>query len=210
MSREHILHKVRTAIGRSEGQEPAEPPAVLLKTPDVSLDERIAQFSAALENLSGLTHNVASVQEAGEVIAELTAGKSVVASNAPILRECGVTGLPGVETGFSDREALREACARADVGITGADYALADTGSVVTMASPDDARLISLLPPEHIAVVRKEKLLTCLDELFEVVPNPAVLSSSLVIITGSSRTADIEQILIKGVHGPRMIHVVLV
>ena len=101
-------------------------------------------------------------------------------------------------------------CAAADVGITSADYALADTGSLVMISSPREARLVSLLPPAHIAVVPRDRILTGLDELFSILPNPADVTSSMVLITGPSRTADIEQILVRGVHGPGQITVVVV
>ena len=210
MARDYILHKVRTAIGRSAGQRPSEPPPVLLKVPELDMERRIAMFSAALEELSGKAHLAGSADEARSRVASLIEGKSAVASNAPFLRECGVTDLAGVATGFTDEGRLREACAAAEVGITSADYALADTGSLVLLSSAEEARLVSLLPPIHIAVAPRDRLLTGLDELFTVLPNPAKLTSSMVIITGSSRTADIEQILVKGVPGPGMVHVVLV
>ena len=70
--------------------------------------------------------------------------------------------------------------------------------------------MISLLPPLHIAVVPVDRILTGLDELLTREPLPADRSSSMVLITGPSRTADIEQILVRGVHGPGEIHVVLV
>jgi L-lactate utilization protein LutC len=96
------------------------------------------------------------------------------------------------------------------VGITSADYALADTGTLVLLSSPEEARMISLLPPVHIAIVPQERVLTGLDELLTILPDPAAQSSSMVLITGPSRTADIEQILVRGVHGPGEIHVVVV
>ena len=133
-----------------------------------------------------------------------------MASNAPFLAECGITSLPGVRSGITDREQLRELCAAVDVGITSADYALADTGTLVLLASPQEARMISLLPPAHIAVVPRERILTGLDELFSLLPNPAESTSSMVLITGPSRTADIEQILVRGVHGPGLLSVVVV
>jgi L-lactate dehydrogenase complex protein LldG len=78
------------------------------------------------------------------------------------------------------------------------------------LSSPREARLISLLPPAHIAVVPRERILSGLDELFSILPKAAELTSSMVLITGPSRTADIEQILVRGVHGPGEITVVAV
>lgn len=210
MAREKILHKVRTALGRSAGQAPAPVPPVRIRIPEVPMEARIESFVAALEALNGKTLVASSMDEALQYAAGLTAGRHVVASNAPFLRECGVTALPGVRSGFYDKAELREACATADLGITSADYALADTGSLVMIASPREARLVSLLPPVHLAIVPRERLLTGLDELFTLLPQPAEQASSMVLITGPSRTADIEQILVRGVHGPGEIHVVIV
>ena len=78
------------------------------------------------------------------------------------------------------------------------------------IASPQEARLISLLPPAHLALVPKERILTGLDELFEILPDPMAQTSSLVLITGPSRTADIEQILVRGFHGPGQIMAIVV
>lgn len=210
MARDHILHKVRTAIGRSAGQPPLQPPLVLLRLPNGEVNDRMAMFTSALERLGGEVFLAPSVEDARGYAANLANGKRVVASNSAFLRECGITELVGVQSGIKDSDELRDACASAGLGITSADYALADTGSLVMLASPNEARLISLLPPMHLAIVPRTRVLTGLDELFTIIPDPSVLSSSMVLITGPSRTADIEQILVRGVHGPGEIHVVLV
>ena len=202
MSREHILHKVRTALGRSAGQPVAEAPPARIVVPQVDMEERITSMRTRIEALAGKTARAATPAEACAMVAEAIEGKTAVASNAPFLAECGITRIAGVASGITDREALRSACASADVGITSADYVLGDTGTLVMIASPHEARLVSLLPPAHIAVVPKERILTGLDELFSVLPEPASQTSSMVLITGPSRTADIEQILVRGVHGP--------
>ncbi|HLK68510.1 MAG TPA: lactate utilization protein [Bryobacteraceae bacterium] len=207
MSRDHILHRVRTAVGRSAGQPAADPPPVRIRIPSVDLESRIASMLARVEALAGKAYR--SDDPRGFVESAI-AGKTAVASNAPYLVECGITSLPGVRSGITDRAELRELCAKSDVGITCADYALADTGSLVMLSSPQEARMISLLPPAHIAVVPRERLLTGLDELFSILPRPAEQTSSMVLITGPSRTADIEQILVRGVHGPGQITVVVV
>jgi len=143
-------------------------------------------------------------------LGDILKDKTVVASNAPFLEKCGITQLPQVKGGFTDGPALRAACATADIGITSADYALAATGTFVMLASPQEARLISLLPPVHIAVFPRSRILANLDELLGVLPLPAEQTSSMVMITGPSRTADIEQILIRGVHGPGEVYAVIV
>jgi L-lactate dehydrogenase complex protein LldG len=210
MSREAILNTVRTALGRNGGQAIAEPPPVRLRVADVDSETRIASMLRAVEALGGKTRRAPGGEDARAYVSAVLAGKTAVASNAPFLRECGIVDLAGVQSGFTDEAALRAVCAVADVGITSADYALADTGSLVMLASPAEARLISLLPPAHIAVVPKERVLSGLDELLTILPLPAGQTSSMVLITGPSRTADIEQILVRGVHGPGEIHVVVV
>jgi L-lactate utilization protein LutC len=210
MSRESILHKVRTALGRSEGQEIGEPPAIYLpEPPSIPKETRIEMLRSRIEALAGKTHRASSVGEVRASVEAALAGRDAVASNAPFLIDCGVTGIPGVRTGFRDREELREVCAAVPVGITSADYALADTGTLVMLSSAAEARMISLLPPAHIAVVPAGSILTGLDELFASLPNPSEATSSMVLITGPSRTADIEQILVRGVHGPGEITVIV-
>jgi L-lactate dehydrogenase complex protein LldG len=210
MSREAILNKVRTALGRSAGQAIADPPPVRMRVAAVNMATRVASMLSAVEALAGKTCRAATAADVGAYVAGVLAGKTAVASNAPFLRECGILDLVGVQSAFTDAATLRARCATADVGITSADYALADTGTLVMLASPAEARLISLLPPVHIAVVPQARLLSGLDELFSILPFPAEQTSSMVLITGPSRTADIEQILVRGVHGPGEIHVVVV
>ena len=206
MSRDHILHRIRTALGRGAGQAVADPPPARIRIPQVSMEARVASM---LERVRALAGEAVESADPRAFVANAIAGKTAVASNAPYLAECGIAALPGVRSGITDREELRELCASADVGITSADYALADTGTLVLLASPREARMISLLPPAHIAVVPRERILTGLDELFSLLPNPSEASSSMVLITGPSRTADIEQILVRGVHGPGLLTVVV-
>lgn len=205
--RDRILSKVRSALGRSSGQAvPAAPPPRLV-SPTWSLEERIRRFS---EKFLGETFVAANGDEARDFVASKTEGLAVVASNSSVLRELGVSGLPNVQCGFVDRDELRSACIVAGVGITSASYAVADPGALVILAGAEEERLISLAPPRHIAVIPADRILSSLDELFTVVPDPALESSSMVLIGGPSRTGDIEMTLTLGVHGPREVYVVIV
>ena len=173
------------------------------------LQRKTEAFAANFQNLGGKTWRARTSGEVVAAISGLLEGRRAVASNAPFLCDCGVTQLSEVRCGLTDREQLREACAEADIGITSADYVLADTGTLVMLSSPEEARLISLLPPVHLAIFPSRRILTGLDELLTVLPNPAQQTSSMVLITGPSRTADIEQILVRGVHGPGEVHAVI-
>jgi L-lactate dehydrogenase complex protein LldG len=93
-----------------------------------------------------------------------------------------------------------------DAGVSEAAWGVAETGSVVLSASPDEPRARSLLPDVHISLLREDRIVADLAELFARVGE---LPSSLAIVTGPSRTADIEQTLVIGAHGPREVHVVL-
>lgn len=209
LSREALLKRVRAALGRTAGQPPPPPPEVRLRAPNSGAGQRVELFCACIERLAGRTYVADSMAGARSHVASLIEGRRAIASNAAFLEQCGVTQLPWVKSGIHEKALLRALCAEADFGITSADFALADTGTLVMLSSPREARMISLLPPVHIALVPRENILSNLDELFLVEPLPAGQTSSMVLITGPSRTGDIEQILIRGVHGPGEIHVIV-
>jgi L-lactate dehydrogenase complex protein LldG len=194
MPRDEMLAGVRRALGRAPNDPVPEPPPVRLRT--ASPADRIRQFSDALEALAGKVHVVRDLEEARQRFLSILGDRAALASRAPILESFGV-----------NRDYTRAAAASAEVGLTTANYALADTGSLVMLTEP---RLLSLLPACHVAVIEARQILSGLDELFTILPDPATQSSSMVLITGPSRTADIEMRLVRGVHGPGEIHVIVV
>ena len=176
----------------------AAPPAVRLASGAMAGDP-FEEFSKALTALGGTVVRAAGIDEARVHLEGMLAGRRFVASRAPILESLGLA-----------REYSREECASAEVGVTSADYALADTGSLVFLTESGESRLISLLPPRHIAVIEHAKIRMSLDELLSAVPHPGAKSSAMVLITGPSRTADIEMRLVRGVHGPGEITVIVI
>jgi L-lactate dehydrogenase complex protein LldG len=111
-------------------------------------------------------------------------------------------------------EDFNKASFSAGAGITGVDFALAESGTLVLTSATEGAQVTSLAVPIHIALFRREQLAGSLDEVLAKVPISSAVTRpsanrSVVLITGTSRTADIEQILIRGVHGPREVHAVL-
>lgn len=110
------------------------------------------------------------------------------------------------------RSELRQKAIDADIGITGVDYAIAETGTCVLLTRKKVSRVVSLLPPVHIAVVESGQVLPSLDELFTLRRREFMsgkLGSYMNLISGPSRSADIEYKLISGVHGPGEVHMVL-
>ena len=114
------------------------------------------------------------------------------------------------------REHLRQSFINADMGISGANIAIAETGTLVLVTNEGNGRLVTTLPPIHVAVVGVEKIVPSLDEATEVLKllAPSATGQKLSVYTsfttGPSRSADIENSLTVGVHGPKEVHIVLV
>ena len=86
-------------------------------------------------------------------------------------------------------------------------YGLADPGSVVLAASTVESRAHSILPEVHLTVITEDQVLPGLDDLLAALDGE--LPSAVTIVSGPSRSADIEQVLALGVHGPREEHIVI-
>ncbi len=112
----------------------------------------------------------------------------------------------------TSRADFRQKVIAADIGITGVDYAIAETGSAVLLPRKGLSRVVSLVPPVHIAVVESGQVLPSLDELFTLRRQDFLggdIGSYLNLISGPSRSADIEYQLVTGVHGPGEVHMIL-
>ena len=195
--RDRMLSTIRHALGKPDAQ--SDPPIGLVRCQAPLHHDLPSTFAESLKILGGEVIQVASTAEARRKIDQIIGTAPFLASAAPIVADCGFS------TPFS-----RESAAAARFGITSADYALADTGSLVFLSESRESRLLSLLPPHHIVVLEKEKILAGLDDLFARVPLPAEKSSSMVLVTGPSRTGDIEMRLVRGVHGPGEVTVMIV
>ncbi|MCP4687353.1 MAG: lactate utilization protein C [Desulfobacterales bacterium] len=122
--------------------------------------------------------------------------------------------------GVSAAENLSGAGARDEIiasyiGVTSADYCLADSATLVMKTRPGQARSVSLVPSIHVAVIRVERILADLKELYALLNHdPAEraegLTRCLTFISGPSKTADIEGVMIQGAHGPRELHLYVI
>jgi len=113
------------------------------------------------------------------------------------------------------REELRQDFCRADIGISGANLAVAESGTLVLVSNEGNARLVTGLPPVHVALVTVEKFVESLEQAITLIKGLVASSSGMKLtsyvsfITGPSRTTDIEKQLVLGVHGPRELHIII-
>ncbi len=176
-------------------------------------DDLADQFTQALTAVLGEVRRAQSLDEAwqlvGELIEELNAEKIVVNGERPLTEFDFPRKWPQIDwhiIGKSEGD-LRQFCATADLGISGAEAALAETGSVIVTSDPTQSRLATLLPPVHLALVPTSILTT---DLFTwTATHPKTMPANLVLVTGPSKTADIEQTMAVGVHGPKRFIVIL-
>ncbi|MBI4339575.1 MAG: lactate utilization protein [Chloroflexi bacterium] len=240
MKQEEFLKRVRDALGRPEGAPPPDYLPLKLRREDqrqraVTIEARAeakrAQLIARLADVAALqgwkVYRAPSAQEAVGYILALAIEKgarSVVRSAHPVflrlpldaaLRGHGVRVSVDAASSGASREQLRVTVAQADLGVTGVDYAVAETGSVVLAARPGVSRRAPLLPPVHVAIVEPHQVYESLDDLFALrrmalLEREGDMGSYLSLISGPSRTADIEQTLVVGVHGPVEVRMVIV
>jgi L-lactate dehydrogenase complex protein LldG len=203
--------------------------------PTIPPEELLPKFEAELTKVAGIAHRAANRQELEEILqtilSQANATRVVLSRNPllgelnlePLLRRWGKSISVWQASGAADAPVagdgslmtFAEASFAATVGITGVEFALAETGSLVVSSWTEGAQLASLAPPVHVALYRRSQLVASLDEVLERLalagaPEQGVPGRSVVFITGTSRTADIEQILIRGVHGPGEVHAILV
>jgi L-lactate dehydrogenase complex protein LldG len=233
-TREEMLNRVRTALGRPEAASSApDLPALELAgvMPPIDPGEYLEKFELELQKVSGVSHRVSSLDELDSVLRSIladTGDLGVVLSGNPILKKLGIAGriealgksvtaweAVGPDEAASSLDHFKTASFAAGAGITGVDFALAESGTLVLTSATEGAQVSSLAPPLHIALFRREQLAASLDEVLAKLPISTAAASaspnrSVVFITGTSRTADIEQILIRGVHGPREVHAIFV
>lgn len=171
-------------------------------------------FTERLTDVNGVVHTGSPLEEVVSIL-EAQQARSFVAWD-----EVGVDGLHEAlaQRGFErvdhrvgdDRKQRYGPLSRVPVGITGADAALAESGSLVLRSGEGRPRLVSLVPPVHVALVARSTVYRSLTHWMGAHGDEVGMVANTVFITGPSRTGDIEQVLTLGVHGPGEVHVVLI
>jgi L-lactate dehydrogenase complex protein LldG len=118
------------------------------------------------------------------------------------------------ESPESGREKIRHCISGSFIGVTSADYCLAETATLVMKTRPGQARAVSLVPSIHIAVIEIDRIIANLKELYALISlddsMPEGLTNCMTFITGPSKTADIEAVMVHGAHGPRELYLFVI
>ncbi|MCZ6633460.1 MAG: lactate utilization protein [bacterium] len=201
--REEILGRLRNLAREAE-----LPPVWQSKR---AFEDLAVRFTDSLTAVKGEVRRAESLdrawQEVGDILEEV--GAQAVVANNEWQAEDFTRRWPKCEwhiVGHTEGD-LRSFCARADVGLSGAEAALAETGSIVVESGPGKSRLSTLLPPIHVALVSTSCLVP--DIFTWTAARSGKMPANVTLISGPSKTADIEFTLTIGVHGPKRLIVVL-
>ncbi|GAB4352185.1 MAG: lactate utilization protein [Gammaproteobacteria bacterium] len=211
-ARNAILTRLRSA---PPGAEIPERDESVLRRHQWGLRERVERFRARMEAAHA---RVITVYPEGwpaalsELLAERPIRTLLHAPESPIGRSLGECALPLPELRrYPDTvEAFKaELFHGIDAAITSAHAGIAETGTLVLWPTPEEPRLMSLVPPLHIAVLDSARIYRTFHEAMSEEGWAARMPTNLLLISGPSKTADIEQTLAYGVHGPRELVVLL-
>jgi len=222
--RDEILAKLKAA---PKAEVPTRPPLPPYQTLSMDREQLIAEFTARLAEEAVVVRRVKDFQEALDrltVVAAEEGLRKVMISTDDVISRLDLVAW-GQKNGiqvmtphdFPDRNSYRDAVFdQAQAGITGADFAVAESATIGLIINKDQARLVSVAPILHIAIVPVDRIFPVYEPVIEKVfgnvgaTGRSPLPSQFVFITGPSMTGDIQGVLFKGMHGPRKVIVILV
>ena len=203
-AREAILSRIRDALGE---RDPAAPPVETGNIRPAFEGDRVSRFvnklTAAAAGLTRVTELAAVPPAVDAYLREHSLPPALVVAEEPPLSE-----LP-----WPDGWDLAHRAARGEdrVSLTGAFAAIGETGSLVMLSGPGHPTTLNFLPDDHLVVLREQKVVAHMEDVWALLrERPGGMPRTVNIITGPSRTADVEQTIQLGAHGPRRLHVFLV
>ena len=205
--REHLAASPPVAAGHHKPFAPADPGEAVEQ---LATRELSGLFREALEAVNGNCSIVADEAAAAaslEHLIELNQLNRIAISESPIVGRL----MQRIDSKAEVRSrAEASELFECDAGITSAQWAIAETGTLVLESKSERSRLVSLIPPMHIAILGAGRIRQTMSEALEAVSKAGELSRTVTFITGPSRTSDIELTLAIGVHGPGKLHVIVV
>ena len=217
-----IVARVKNALasGAPAANHAAPRPALL--QPDGHCAELMSAFARELEAVGGRTIGPVAPEQLAERVGAIVRERGVksIAVGEGVLVDLGQVGKTLSESGIdvivtgrvdgSTRPELRRQLAQVDAGLAEADYAIAATGTLAVLSEETRPSALTLLPPASLVVVRIDRIKADLASALNALGCAALESHRLTLITGPSRTADIEKRIVMGVHGPKSLDVIVV
>jgi L-lactate utilization protein LutC len=208
-----VLDRVRKALGRTEPLEAVPPPPAIpepiarLVHSEIGLPELFAKRAADNKMHVDLAY---ADEVARRVVSFLQAKglQRIAVPGSPVLERLGIPAAmaaAGIEVRAWEQMTLDELY-EVDASVTDVTYAVAETGSLVIKSSPAHGRALSLVPLVHVAIVEPRNCIADLLDLMEILGREGA-GNNVTIVTGPSKTADIEGALVVGVHGPGEVQV---
>jgi L-lactate dehydrogenase complex protein LldG len=207
-----VLQRVRRSLGRTLPLSELPVPPVIPEE-IVRLVPRDADLPAVfLQAATGMKMLVSRV-DTDSIVLKLTEFlhsrnvKRIMLSDTPLLKQWNMTDVLhsfGFEAKWWSELTLDDAY-EFDAGLTEVDYAVAETGTLAIRHRPEHGRLLSLVPFVHVAVIERDKFVPDLLDLMELLRKEG-FGSGVTLISGPSKTADIEMNVVTGVHGPNVVH----
>lgn len=206
-----VLQRVRRALGRPDGwtTTPVAPlidePVARLVYSDIGLAELFEKSATGMKMLVEFVRVDELLEKMASFLREHRSQR-VMLSATPLLEELKAVQFlrdAGLQA-RSWREMSADEAYEFDAGVTEVDYAVAETGSLVIRHRPEHGRLLSLVPFVHVAVVQPKNMLADTIDLFETLSREGT-GSGTTLISGPSKTADIEMNTVTGVHGPNVV-----
>ena len=214
-TREKILSRLKTAIGDT----PPAPPTACMPIATFAAEEKIEKLKGLMEAMRTEVHVVNSAEWTAQLQAVLAARKLQTLFYAPDtwLAPAIEQAWAGDAAGLPERvpfdrpvEDLKETLFKVDAAITTTCGAIAETGAIVLWPDANEPRTLSLVPPVHIAVVKADQIYNSFCEIIQAQNWTAQMPTNALLISGPSKTADIEMTLAFGVHGPKELIVLIV
>ena len=200
-ARESILTSIRTHLAASLPFDECESVVISADPAISSKSDPIDLFKQSVESVAGHCIVTTDVTDAlGRILTDLQPQRIAVSDKVHL------PDLDVEELAIAPNE---HDIFRFDVGISTAQAAIAETGTLVLDSARERHRLVSLVPPVHIAIVAASTICETLSDALTLLQSTNEISSAITFITGPSRTADIELTLAIGVHGPQQLYVII-
>lgn len=226
MDRESFLTRVREAATRGRAfrihsAPVAQPSRVGYVGGGDDLPARLAEEVTAVGGMARVVADLGAARAEFVELLKLYVPRSALCWRHPLLEtlgldaalaEAGIEKLDFDSLAKLDEIARRERVFAAEIGVSSVTWAIAESGSLALASRPGQERSASLLPPVHVALVGASQIVPDLFDLFDRAPLSDLdsIPSSLTLITGPSKTGDLEMTLTTGVHGPGKWHVIIV